>query len=91
MNINAMTNMIEGECDEIKAMLLAKNKAYGNSALAPVRIFSRADSTEQIRVRIDDKISRIMTADPEDHEDVYMDLIGYLILLRVSERLKEVG
>lgn len=39
-------------------MLLAKNAAYGNSALEPVRIFSKADPTEQIRVRIDDKLSR---------------------------------
>ena len=46
-------------CDEIKAMLLEKNLSYGNSALAPLRIFSRADPVEQLNVRIDDKLSRI--------------------------------
>jgi len=32
---------------------------YGNLALAPLRIFSRADPVEQLNVRIDDKLSRI--------------------------------
>ena len=29
-------------CDEIKEMLLEKNRKYGDSALNPVRIFSKA-------------------------------------------------
>ena len=34
--------------------------AYGIiSALDPLRIFSKADTTEQINVRIDDKLSQI--------------------------------
>ena len=41
-------------CDEIKNLLLEKNAKYGNSALDPVRIFSRASAEEQILVRIDD-------------------------------------
>jgi hypothetical protein len=42
------------------AMLLEKNAKYGNSALEPIRCFSRADPVEQIRVRLDDKLSRLM-------------------------------
>ncbi len=41
---------------EIEQMLLEKNRKYGDSALNPQRIFSRADATEQLRVRIDDKL-----------------------------------
>jgi len=51
--------MISAECREVEGILLEKNKQYGNSALEPVRIFSKADSAEQIRVRIDDKLSRL--------------------------------
>jgi hypothetical protein len=73
-------------CDEIKELLLSKNKKYGNSALEPVRIFSRADAREQLLVRIDDKLSRIQRGVGlvATDEDVIMDLIGYLVLLKVS-------
>ena len=47
------------ECLDIAEMLIKKNISYGNSALDPIRIFSKADSKEQIRVRIDDKLNRI--------------------------------
>jgi len=72
-------------CDEIKNLLLEKNAKYGNSALDPVRIFSRASAEEQILVRIDDKLSRIMHGIglAADDEDVINDLIGYLVLYKV--------
>ena len=37
-----------------------KNRKYGNSALKPNRIFSKCSATEQLLVRIDDKLNRIM-------------------------------
>jgi heavy metal translocating P-type ATPase len=43
-------DLIAAECDAIKAMLLEKNAAYGDSALDPLRIFSKADPVEQIKV-----------------------------------------
>ena len=70
-------------CDEVCEMLLAKNAAYGNSALQPLRIFSKASASAGIRDRIDDKLSRILNGDTS--EDVVLDLIGYLVLLRISE------
>lgn len=70
-------------CDEIKDVLLEKNRKYGDSALNPVRIFSKASTDEQIRVRLDDKLSRIDRGDDEEDEDVPLDIIGYLILLKV--------
>lgn len=72
--------------DGIAEMLIEKNIKYGNSALEPKRIFSKADSAEQIKVRIDDKLSRIANQNLEDDEDVIQDLIGYLVLLKISQQ-----
>lgn len=71
------------ECMEIAATLIEKNVRYGDSALNPVRIFSDAPADAQIRVRIDDKLSRIRNATDGDPEDAILDLIGYLVLLRL--------
>ena len=72
-------------CDDIRDLLLEKNRAYGNSALEPIRVFSKASNCEQILVRIDDKLNRIKQGANilSDDEDVLQDLIGYLILLKV--------
>ena len=70
-------------CAEVRDMLLAKNKAYGDSALDPVRVFSKASSVEQILVRLDDKLSRISRGHAAG-EDCVMDLIGYLVLLIIA-------
>lgn len=78
--------LIVNECDFVRDLLLDKNRKYGNSALAPMRVFSSSNSLEQIRVRIDDKLSRIQNLQTDDQEDVILDLIGYLILLRVAEK-----
>ena len=77
---------IERECDNIKEFLIRKNKAYGDSALAPIRIFSEADVQEQIKVRIDDKLNRLIQGKNtiESDKDVIKDLIGYLVLLLIQ-------
>ena len=77
--------LIAEECDALKAMLLEKNRAYGSSALSPIRIFSKADTVEQIKVRLDDKLSRLVRGSASG-EDVVLDLLGYLILLRIATR-----
>jgi hypothetical protein len=68
----------------IGEMLKKKNAAYGDSALSPVRIFSKADPVEQILVRIDDKLSRLARGHAAG-EDVEDDLMGYLVLLKVAK------
>jgi hypothetical protein len=72
-------------CDAIKELLLEKNRKYGDSALNPVRVFSKSDSMEQIRVRIDDKLSRLRNQQADEDEDVIDDLIGYLVLLKIAQ------
>lgn len=73
-------------CDDIKELLLEKNRKYGDSALNPNRIFSKADAVEQILVRIDDKLNRIQKGAGllANDEDVVSDLIGYLVLLKIA-------
>lgn len=71
--------------NDIANMLISKNKKYGNAAIEPIRIFSKSDSVEQLLVRIDDKLSRISNQSELEDEDVYMDLIGYLILLKIAK------
>lgn len=77
-------------CDEVKFMLIEKNRKYGDSALNPVRIFSKSDEIEQINVRIDDKLNRKKNQQEDEDEDVDLDLIGYLILKRAAVRLRDV-
>jgi hypothetical protein len=73
-------------CDQIKALLLEKNKKYGDSALDPSRIFSKANPIEQLLVRIDDKLNRIQKGAGllANDEDIIQDLIGYLVLLKIA-------
>lgn len=69
----------------ITDLLKSKNKAYGNSALKPAKIFSQLDATESLCARIDDKLMRIKNRGITDAtEDTVDDLIGYLLLLKMS-------
>jgi hypothetical protein len=70
---------------EISDMLIQKNVAYGDAAMNPIRVFSRADPMEQLRVRIDDKLSRICRGHNAG-EDVIKDLIGYLVIYRIQQQ-----
>lgn len=83
--MNDFEKKVKKACDSICDMLSKKNKSYGNSALDPVRIFSKSSLKEQLYVRIDDKLSRIKRGSNDFNEDTVKDLIGYLILLLVSE------
>ena len=74
-------------CDEIKELLLDKNRKYGDSAINPIRILSKSSNTEQILVRIDDKLNRIKNMQSDEDEDVITDLIGYLVLYKVAKKL----
>lgn len=69
----------------VNDMLEKKNREYGDSALNPKRIFSRASTIEQIKVRLDDKLSRLASGQADEDEDVLMDLLGYLVLLRIAQ------
>ncbi|MFA6095869.1 MAG: hypothetical protein WC767_03460 [Candidatus Paceibacterota bacterium] len=75
--------------DDVKTTLREKNKAYGNSALEPLRCFSRASIIEQLKVRIDDKLSRVSKGAGIDamDEDIILDLVGYLALFYEARQM----
>lgn len=73
----------------LEDLLVAKNEAYGNSALDPINVFSKSTAVEQIKVRIDDKISRLYHGKEYGDEDTITDLMGYLTILKIAEREAE--
>jgi hypothetical protein len=88
--MNKREEQIAEVCNKIKSLLLLKNKAYGDSALSPVRVFSKNDPIDGLLVRIDDKLSRIKNVGiTSATEDTLMDLIGYLVLLKVQLNEKD--
>tara|TARA_Y100001963_G_scaffold157638_1_gene254412 strand:+ start:835 stop:1230 length:396 start_codon:yes stop_codon:yes gene_type:complete len=71
--------------DEMKDLLIEKNRAYGDSATNPSNVFSKGSPIESLCARIDDKLMRIQNKGINDKtEDTVSDLIGYLILLKVA-------
>ena len=78
---------LDSVLDNIKILLLEKNASYGNSALQPINAFSKASSAESIRIRIDDKINRMIRGNMtmENEKDTIIDLMGYLVLLSIAE------
>ena len=89
-NEESLNNNTEKEiwdvCNDMAWFLIDKNRAYGNSALDPVRIFSNSDNVEQLKVRIDDKLSRFARGTDFPGDNDIDDLIGYLVLLKVAIR-----
>lgn len=77
---------VKSVCNNVAEMLIEKNKSYGNSALEPINCFYKGDAGTSIRVRIDDKLSRIMRGNEFQGEDTVWDLLGYLVLLIISQK-----
>lgn len=92
---NPVRALIIEECNYIKNLLLTKNADYGNSAFEGIGIFSQLGPEEALKVRIDDKLRRIQNGfkkGGEDRlhymEDSLRDTVGYLILLKVMQRMR---
>jgi hypothetical protein len=67
---------------QLTTMLLSKNASYGDSALNPLKIFSKGDATTNLCCRIEDKLARIANKGLcDDTYDTVWDLAGYFILL----------
>ena len=68
---------------DVGDIVVARNKEYGNSALDPVRVFSKSDRMEQLKVQLDHKLSRIARGgDPG--LDTIRDIIGYCTLILIA-------
>ena len=84
-NYKTFEEKLDAEVKLITDLLKKKNEAYVNTALNPTNIFSKLDATEAICARIDDKLARIGNRGINDEtEDTVDDLIGYLLLLKMS-------
>ena len=77
--------LILDACIDVAQMLIDKNISYGDSALNPIRIFSTTDATEQLKVRIDDKLNRVKNNQGFAGDNDIDDLIGYLILYKIAK------
>jgi hypothetical protein len=84
--INSTELAILNECNRLAGMLIEKNRSYGNSALDPVRIFSQANNVEQLKVRLDDKLSRFARGKEYQGDNDLDDLMGYLVLLSIAQK-----
>lgn len=65
-----------------------KNQRYGDAALNPMKIFINTSESDLIKIRLQDKLSRIKSAFIDnniDNEDALFDVIGYLVLLEINE------
>lgn len=83
-NHEEFSKKVKEVCDGVANLLIEKNKSYGNSALDPIHCFYKGTATDAIKVRLDDKLSRLMRGNEFDTEDTVLDLIGYLVLLKIS-------
>lgn len=85
-----LKNEILAVCNEMADFLIAKNRAYGNSAAEPVSVFARRlDRLAQIDVRIDDKLARLQKGSEFPGDDTVKDLAGYLLLRMIVANLKD--
>ena len=85
VDMNNFDEKIKEVLNDIENLLISKNAKYGNSALEPLGVFSKLSPKEGLLVRIDDKLKRIKNGSlDKDDEDVVNDLIGYLVVLKIS-------
>jgi len=88
MKENILTDTQQGIVhvfNSMRDLVVEKNRRYGDAALTPKQVFSKLDAGEGIKVRIDDKISRIMNSDGTIRKNDVADLMGYLALFSVSQ------
>jgi hypothetical protein len=85
----SIEQMIIDQCSEIEQLLVRKNIAYNNSLHTEPPLFP-IDTITGIQARINDKLNRIKQVGLTDEtEDSVLDLIGYLIHLRIALKLNK--
>jgi len=77
-----MQEQIKKKCDEIRDLLIEKNKSYGNAVFDKGVLFN-VDPMYAIQARINDKLNRIKNSNTYLSDNDLMDVTGYLILLQV--------
>ena len=80
----ATQNKIDSVFQSLSRLVQEKNRRYGDSAIKPLRIFSKLPEDEGIKIRLDDKLNRIINAGEIRKNDA-VDIMGYLCLYCVSK------
>jgi hypothetical protein len=73
---------IEELTHDISTRLLAKQRHYGDTLEYPIRAFSNASILDHINLKIDDKLCIIYNSRDEVSEDMYKDVICYIIIYK---------
>lgn len=84
MEDNLTRTKIEILNKNFSEFLKEKNRRYGDSALNAVKIFSKLEPDNQICIRLDDKINRVINAKEIKKNDV-CDILGYIELLCIQK------
>ncbi len=77
-----MQDKIKQKCDEIRDLLLEKNRSYGNAVFNKGVLFD-VEPMYAIQARINDKLNRIKNKNNYLSENDLLDITGYFILLQV--------
>lgn len=71
-------------CGNFAKFLKEKNRRYGDSAISPMKIFSKSEAGSQICNRLDDKLGRIKNSTELKKNDC-SDILGYMVLLMIEK------
>tara|TARA_B100000427_G_scaffold24823_2_gene18426 strand:+ start:24733 stop:25014 length:282 start_codon:yes stop_codon:yes gene_type:complete len=71
---------------ELRELLMQRHRHHGDSAFNPVAVFHKGSAEERLRVMLDYKLTRFSGGSKALEEENINDLIGYLILLKISRR-----
>lgn len=81
---DAVAEWLQTVADTVRS----RHATYGDSATDPIRVFSNSPVDEQLRVRIDDKLSRVARGTGAT-PDTLVDLAGYIAILAVVQHRAE--
>lgn len=84
LGISSFEQNVRRILDGVADTIVAKNLSYGDAALNPIRVFSKADRMEQLYTRLDDKLSRVQKGHEYPGDDTIRDIIGYCTLILIA-------
>lgn len=88
IDIDLFNTYVNDRLKKLVDHVIEKNRKYGNSALNPIRIMSSSSTIEQLYIRLDDKLNRLINRQDDEDEDIPFDIAGYFILIYVHFKLE---
>lgn len=86
VEVTDFRSKVQSVLKEIEDLLVEKNESYGNAALKPLAMFSKASAEERLNIAIDNKLNRLYSGKEYGQEDTAVDLIGYLVLREINKK-----